>query len=107
MGEYASTGLYVVSVGEDSDLYGKIKEGDMITHINGIEITKDDIVLDVIENAKAGDTITVTVLFAKGSTKEFKAVLKANVGQSSYSEVLNSSDKSENNDGTFDFPFGD
>jgi len=107
MGEYSSTGLYVVSVGEDSDLYGKLKEGDIITHINGNKITKDDIVLDVIENSKAGDSITVTVLNTKGVTKEYKAVLKANVGQSSYSKILNNSNSSEKNDGTFDFPFGE
>ena len=85
-----NTGLLVVSVGEDSDLYGKIKQGDMITHINGIEITYDDMVLNIIDDCKAGDTIRVTVVDSNGNTKEFSAKLKANIGESSYSSVINS-----------------
>jgi len=108
LGKYKSTGLYIVSATEDSDLYGKVKEGDMITHINGTEITTDEIVLDIIENSKAGDSLTLTVRFTNGTSKDFKVKLKANVGQSSYTESLGSSeDSGQNSDGTFDFPFGE
>ena len=105
-----AVGIYVVSVSNDSDLYGKLKEGDIITQINGIQITTDDIVLDVIENSKAGDKITVTVVGADGSTAEYTAKLGANVGESSYKEKLESKTEDNNSSsgsGTFDFPFGE
>lgn len=112
-----NTGLLVISVGEDSDLYGKIQQGDMITNINGTEITYDDMVLNIIEDCKAGDTIKVTVVDSKGNTKEFSAKLKANIGESSYSSVIksdssqgsssDSSDKKKSSDKEFNFPYGE
>lgn len=110
----SSTGLYVVSVGEDSDLYGKVKEGDIITHINGTKITYDDMVLNIIDDCRAGDTIKVTVVESNGGVKEYSAKLKANIGESSYSSSVksNSSDKSNSSSEssssgkTFDFPYG-
>ena len=110
---YAAVGLLVVSVGEDSDVFGKIGEGDIITHVNGIEITNDDIVLDVIEDCKAGDTISLTVLLKNGNEADFDVTLRANVGESSYSSVVgereNPSNNTESNSGggTFDFPYGE
>ena len=109
---YDCVGLYVASVSEDSDLYGKISEGDVITHINGIEVTSDDIVLDIIEESSAGDKISVTVLTKKGNEVTLDAVLKANVGESSYTIEINSSESSDNDSssssgGTFNFPFGE
>ena len=106
---YSSVGLYVASVSEDSDLHGK---GDVITRINNIEVTSDDIVLDIIEECSAGDTISVTVLTKGGAEKTFDAVLKANTGESSYSTKAPSSSNSESGNssssgGTFDFPFGE
>ena len=86
---YDCVGLYVASVSEDSDLFGKISEGDIITHINGTEVTSDDIVLDIIEESSAGDKISVTVFTKKGIEITLEAVLKANVGESSYSAVIN------------------
>lgn len=109
---YDCVGLYVASVSEDSDLYGKVSEGDIITHINGTEVTSDDIVLDIIEESSAGDKITVTVLNTKGNEVTLSAVLKANIGESSYSSVINSAESSDENSqggsgGTFNFPFGE
>lgn len=108
---YSTVGLYVASVAEDSDLYGKVDEGDIITEINGIEVTSDDIVLDIIEACSAGDSITVTVATA-GGVKAFEAELKANTSESSYStaEPTNnnsSSSEGSGNGGTFNFPFGE
>lgn len=106
--DYDNVGLYVVSVGEDSDIYGKVNEGDIITAVNGIAITKDDIVLDIIEDCQAGDKITLTVASSKGGTSDFEVTLKANIGQSSYSEVISSDDSSNSSSGeTFNFPFGE
>ena len=109
---YAAVGLLVQSVNTDSSIYGKIDKGDIITHVNGVEITKDDIMLSVIESAKAGDEITITVLSASGSQSDYVAKLGANVGESSYKEsesddtASGKDDSSSKNDGTFDFPFG-
>ncbi len=111
---YESVGLMVVSVGEDSDIYGKVGEGDMITHVNGMQITNDEIVLDVIEDCKAGDTISLTVMLKNGNTVDFNVKLRANISQSSYSDVISERENpAENggeggsNGGIFDFPFGE
>lgn len=111
IGNYKCEGLLLDSVAEDSDLYGKVGKGDFITHINGIEVTSDDIVLDIIEQSRAGDKITVTVYTENGKSKTVEAVLKANVGESSYTLTensgSNSNGNSQNGGGTFDFPFGE
>lgn len=108
---YDTVGLLVVSVSEDSDIYGKVGEGDFITHVNGTEITNDDIILDIIEDSKAGDTISLTVLLSNGTQADFNVTLKANIGDSSYSSVI-SSERNEqsgsNSSGeTFNFPYGE
>lgn len=110
--EQSNVGLYVASVSEDSDLYGKLNEGDIITHVNGIKITNDDIVLDIIEDCVAGDSITLTAVTARGITNDYKVTLRANVGESSYTDVITtpSTDGGSSNSqggGTFDFPFGE
>ncbi|MBQ4119145.1 MAG: trypsin-like peptidase domain-containing protein [Clostridia bacterium] len=112
---YKYEGLYVDSVSEDSDLFGKVTKGDIITHINGIEVTSDEIVLDIIEKSKAGDNVKVTFVNSSGKSKSIQATLKANVGESSYftKEQQNNNalpqlpDESEGNGGAFNFPFGE
>lgn len=107
---YDYVGLYVASVTEDSDLYGKVNEGDVITHINGTAVTSDDVVLDIIEQSSAGDKISVTVVTESGQTKELEAVLKANTGESSYNASESTKNNSQggsssgNEGGSFDFP---
>jgi len=109
--KHADTGLMVVAVSEDSDIFGKVGEGDLITHVNGIMITNDDIVLDVIEDCKAGDTISLTVYHKNSSTKDYDVKLRANTSDSSYSEVLSDNKKPSNDKnssgGAFDFPSGE
>ncbi len=113
IGNYKYEGLYVESVAEDSDLYGKISKGQIITHINDIKVTSDEIVLDIIEKAKAGDTIKVTVVNEQGESTVINAILKANVSESSYSEIdsqkndLPNFSGDNNNGGAFNFPFGE
>ncbi len=111
---YGAVGLMVVSVGEDSDIYGKVGEGDMITHMNGIEITNDDIVLDIIEDCKAGDTVTLTVMHANESVVDYEVKLRANISESSYSSVISdrknpaeNGSSGNSNGGIFDFPSGE
>lgn len=106
------TGLKVVEVAADSDLYGKLQSDDIITHINGIEVTDDDLVLDIIEKAKAGDKVTVDYINKNGKTKRVEAVLKANIGESSYvatekNPLPNDDSSNSQGGGAFDFPFGE
>lgn len=105
IGGYNYVGLYVVSVAQDSDLYGKINEGDVITQINGIDVTSDSIVLDIIEQCCAGDKITVTVVGSNGSAKTLDAVLRANVSESSYTEVDDSKNSQSESNSTNPFDF--
>ncbi len=111
VGGYNYVGLYVASVAEDSDLYTKVNEGDIITQINGIDVTSDNVVLDIIEQSSAGDTITVTVVSKNGTTKTLQAVLRANVSESSYTEIETENSQTlpnnNGNGGSFNFPFGE
>ena len=106
-------GLRIASVSEDSDLLGKVEEGDTITHINGKAVVNDEVVLDIIDQSLAGDTISVTVVTNSGKTKTVEAVLKANIGESSYNATESLKDNSGENDDnsedgpTFNFPFGE
>lgn len=101
-----SIGIRIASIAEDSGLYGKAEVNDIITHINGEAIVNDSVVLDIIEDASAGDTITVTIVTGNGSQKTVDAVLKANIGESSYvkSDIKNDGFSSG---GAFDFPEGE
>lgn len=104
---YDYVGLYIASVAEDSDLFGKVNAGDVITRINGIEVTSDDVVLDIIEESSAGDKVSVTVVSKTGRESTFDIILKANTGESSYSSEINSDSSSSGSGGTFNFPFGE
>lgn len=102
-------GLYIASVSKECDLHGIAGEGDIITHINGIEITNDDVVLDIIEESKAGDTITLTIVGKNGIPTDYSVELKVNIGESSYSTVENKpeTESQPSQGGTFDFPDGE
>jgi len=98
-------GLYIASVDADSELYGKVSEGDIITEVNDKKITGADIMLDVIESSKPGDSLTFTVV-SEGETKSIKAKLLADKGSSSYSQNKNNGNEGNNTE-EFDFPFGE
>ncbi len=114
-------GLYVATVSSDSTLSKLgIKEGDIITHVNDKEITDSSIILDIIENSKAGDTLMLTVY--NGETKQssvYNVQLIEDKGSSSYYAVDtpdsntadsgDSSDSSGNKNGNseFNFPAGE
>lgn len=102
---YESTGLLVSDVSSDSDAVGKIKSGDIITHVDGQLITHDDLVLDIIESKKAGDRISVTIINQKGNSQTFQIELKANIGESSY--ISSDSNLSGNGGNDFNFPEGE
>lgn len=100
IGNYLCEGLLIGEISQDSDLYGKAQSGDYITQINGIEVTSDTVVLDIIEQSKAGEKITVTIVTSKGQTKEVTVTLRANISESSYKT-------SATQGGAFNFPSGE
>ncbi|GGN49177.1 SepM family pheromone-processing serine protease [Oceanobacillus indicireducens] len=55
-------GVYVVSVVEDMPSYGKLEMGDLITRIDGVEITESTDLINYVEEKAAGETITVELL---------------------------------------------
>lgn len=118
-------GVYVDTISSDSDLYGKgFEKGDVITHVGDKQITSSDVLLTVIENSKAGDTIRLTIYKTKKKTSKTVSVkLIADKGISSYNnsnssdsngifdvqpsnpdENSSSSSSSDNSSKTFDFP---
>ncbi|MCF3942535.1 SepM family pheromone-processing serine protease [Oceanobacillus alkalisoli] len=52
-------GVYVVSVVEDMPSIGKLEMGDLITQIDGVEITESTDLINYVEEKAAGDRITV------------------------------------------------
>lgn len=85
---YPVTGVAVAEVDAGSGLYGKVETGDIITTVNGLEITSDDVILDAIEISKPGDVLEFTVYKTNGTTENVKAKLLADVGTSSYQSEL-------------------
>lgn len=79
-------GILISSISDESDLDGKgFKEGDVITHVNGVNITNSDILLKVIENSKAGDSLELTIYKSESKrTKTVEVKLLADKGNSSY-----------------------
>ncbi|HCC34357.1 MAG TPA: hypothetical protein DEQ02_01485 [Ruminococcaceae bacterium] len=85
------SGLYIESVGEDSDLSGKAVNGEIITHINGVEIVGGGEVLDIIESSKPGDEITLTVYSQDlRQSREVDVKLIEDRGESSYNKPAES-----------------
>lgn len=63
----APVGLYIVSVESSSDAAAKgLKEGDIITKIDGKDATSSQVVLDILSAKKVGDSIDLTV-YREGS----------------------------------------
>ena len=81
------TGLMIQSVDIDSDLYNSgLKQGDIITEINGTTITTADIALDIIDDSSAGDSMTLKVYVAStGKYKKLTAKMLEDKSVSSYS----------------------
>lgn len=97
----ASHGLLVAEVTSDSSLYGKLKKDDIITRVNDIEINDDSVILDILEELKPGEYITLTVLKQSGSVENISALLLNDEGSSSYINTDTSG-----SGGDFNFPVG-
>ncbi|MBO6016748.1 MAG: trypsin-like peptidase domain-containing protein [Oscillospiraceae bacterium] len=68
-------GLYVMDVSDGSDAKEKgIKQGDVITAVNGTPVTTTDEISDIKNEMQVGDTIVLTV-WRDGSSMEISVVL--------------------------------
>lgn len=78
-------GLYVLSVSQESGLSGKISEGEVITHLDGVSLSETADFMDIIEAKKPGDALSVRV-YNSGSNmyRDIEAVLTEDRGTSSY-----------------------
>ncbi len=79
-------GVMIQSVSEDGDLHkANIVQGDIITHVNGVEITTSDVLLAVVETSKAGDQVELTIYkSSSGESVALTVAMLADQGSSSY-----------------------
>ncbi len=71
--------LIIADINEDSDLVNTDAQvGDLITAVNGKELSTSDVLLEAIENSKVGDTLTLTLcrISSNYQTKEFTVKVK-------------------------------
>lgn len=108
LNKLSSTGLVVAEVNEESPLFNKLEEGDIITRVNDIEINDDSVILDILEEQKPGDTILLTVQKKSGGVESVSAKLLADTGSSSYVNMGGDIPEKlpNNNPGDFNFPEG-
>ena len=80
------TGLMIQSVDIDSDLYNSgLKQGDIITELNGTTITAAEVALDIIDDSTAGDSMSLQVYVAStGKYKTLTAKMLEDKSVSSY-----------------------
>lgn len=68
-------GLYISSVSPTSDAAAKgVLEGDILTHVNGIEVRKTEDVLAIRDAMQIGDTMTLTI-YRNGETFDIEIEL--------------------------------
>ncbi|MCD8355739.1 MAG: trypsin-like peptidase domain-containing protein [Clostridia bacterium] len=97
-------GVYVSSVDTASDAYTKgIQAGDIITGVNGEEITGMSDINDVKSDLSAGDTITLTV-YRNGATQDITITL-IDEADLSGETADSSSDSSSNNSNSYTNPY--
>ncbi len=95
--------IVINSIMNGSDLLNtQAKEGDMVVAVNGKELDTYDVLLDIIENGKVGDTLTLTICRVDSNYNISKFDIKVKlVEDSSTSEKIQ-----ESIDSDFYFPFG-
>lgn len=100
-----SNSIVIEEIMIGSDLANKgVKSGDMIIAVNGKNMDNDDVLLDIIENGKVGDELTLTIcrIDSNYNISEFDVTVKL-VEDSSTS----SAPKEDNSGNGFPFPFGE
>ncbi len=80
-----SAGLEIAEVLPECKVLGTLNSGDIITHADGIELTNDAILLDILEDRAPGDNIVLTVMRNNGTIENVTVKLIADQGSSSYS----------------------
>ncbi len=95
--------IVINSIMNGSDLLNTdVKEGDMIIAVNGKELDTYDVLLNIVENGKVGDTLTLTICRVDSNYNISKFDVKVKlVEDSSTSEQTQ-----ESTDTGFYFPFG-
>lgn len=71
--------LIIADINADSDLANSNAQvGDLITAVNGKELSTSEVLLEAIENSKVGDTLTLTLcrISSNYQTKEFNVKVK-------------------------------
>ncbi len=102
-----SSSIIIQEIMVGSDLANKgVKSGDMIIAVNGKDMDSDDVLLDIIENGKVGDELTLTICRVDSnyniSTFEVTAKLVEDSSTSSATQQ-----EEENTANPFPFPFGE
>lgn len=106
-------GLQIADIDKSCGLYGKSVEiKDIITHLNGTELTDANIILDIIENSVPGDALNLKIYSVKSKKSiDITVKLLEDVGISSYTdkkqENTQDNNKQEYNSSQFNFPNGD
>lgn len=98
------TGLSIVEISTDSELYGKgIKTGSIITEVNGEKIISSTTILDIIDSSTSGDEITLKIYDTNTKeTGEYTIKLIEDKGTSSYNTTEKSSEEFFNDGNIFD-----
>ena len=96
-----SGAIVIAEISNGSDLLNtEVKEGDMIIAVNGKNLDSYDVLMEVIENGKVGDKLTLTIARVDGNYKvsKFDVTVKL-VDETTISE------KQSTNESSFPFPF--
>ncbi len=95
--------IVIDSIMVGSDLLNtEVKEGDMITAVNGKDLDTYDVLLEVIENGKVGDSLKLTIcrVDANYNISTFDVTVKL------VEDSSTSAQQEENTDNGFYYPFG-
>lgn len=92
--------VIIASISDDSSLSGtNVKVGDMITSVDGKDLDSSDVLLDVIDNGKVGDEITLGICRVNSRTYEvttFEVTAKLVEDKGSVSTEEDTTEDSEN-----------
>ena len=95
--------IVIDSIMVGSDLLNtEVKEGDMITAVNGKDLDTYDVLLEVIENGKVGDSLKLTIcrVDANYNISTFDVTVKL------VEDSSTSAQQEETTDNGFYYPFG-
>ena len=109
-------GLQIEAIDKSCGLYGKSVElKDIITHVNGAELTDSNIILDIIETSAPGDSLNLKIYSVENKKSiDITVKLLEDIGSSSYTTQKQNSNKNDSNNSNkeynsseFSFPNGE